>query len=228
MSKARGVRGKKGTAHSKKAARSRLPKWVLWSVSAAILVAALGVGAAVVGKSGRSSLTASTAPAAVAGGSAATASDGAVRVPNFNMVVYQGKGALGGRRLDFASLFAGNHHEPVVLNFWAGGCPPCRAEMPGFERVYKAVGRRVLFLGVDIGPYTGLGTHAQARNLLGRLRITYPAAYATNDPTQMYGITGIPTTILFKPDGTPFYERVGFFPEQELRSKIEDLIAASK
>jgi thiol-disulfide isomerase/thioredoxin len=37
----------------------------------------------------------------------------------------------------------------VALNFWAGQCPPCRAEMPAFQRVYDRHSDDFLLVGVD-------------------------------------------------------------------------------
>ncbi len=39
---------------------------------------------------------------------------------------------------------------PVVLNFWASWCPPCRNEMPHFDRVYQEVKDDVMFMMVDL------------------------------------------------------------------------------
>ena len=54
---------------------------------------------------------------------------------DFEFVVYQGEEELGGSDLSFSQIF--DQGKPVVLNFWAGQCPPCRAEMPGFQEVYN-------------------------------------------------------------------------------------------
>ena len=40
--------------------------------------------------------------------------------------------------------------KPVVLNFWASWCPPCKSEMPDFEAVYQACGNDVQFLMVNL------------------------------------------------------------------------------
>ena len=45
--------------------------------------------------------------------------------PNFAFTLYQGDSELGAHILDMADL----RGKPVVLNFWAGLCPPCRTEM---------------------------------------------------------------------------------------------------
>ena len=65
--------------------------------------------------------------------------------------------------------------QPVVLNFWAALCPPCRAEMPEFQRVYDEREAEVLVLGIDIGPQQFLGSREEGRALLADLGVHYPA-----------------------------------------------------
>lgn len=52
---------------------------------------------------------------------------------DFGIVAYQGEALLGGREVRFSKVF--EQGKPVVLNFWAGLCPPCRAEMPWFQKL---------------------------------------------------------------------------------------------
>ncbi len=91
--------------------------------------------------------------------------------------------------------------KPVVLNFWGGSCPPCRAEMPDFQAVFEAFGDQAIFLGLDVGPFTGLGTRSEAQDLLRELGITYPTAYPDGNPTRGFNIVGLPQTIFYDADG---------------------------
>ena len=91
---------------------------------------------------------------------------------DFQITVYSGQEVLGGEELAFSSIFT--HGKPVVLNFWAGLCPPCRAEMPDLQSVYGEYQDRVLLLGLDIGPFVGLGSRDDGRALVQELNITYP------------------------------------------------------
>ena len=179
----------------------RFKPWMLWSGLA--FVAAVTLGVIVSAQSG-------------AGGSAA----------DFRVVAYQGQDTLGGDEVDFSQVF--RHGKPVILNFWAGLCPPCRAEMPGFQRVYDDLGDKYIMVGVDIGPYVGLGSHDDARRFLKEFDIRYPTAYAVaRDPVIDFDAHGMPTTVFITPDRQIFDKRTGFLPEDQLRSKLQDLLDAS-
>jgi len=46
--------------------------------------------------------------------------------PDFVITMFQGEDVVGGQEVSLHSLFG---EKPIVINFWAGLCPPCRAEM---------------------------------------------------------------------------------------------------
>ena len=131
---------------------------------------------------------------------------GPSQAADFKFTLYQGVGELGAKEMSLSRL--DSRH--VVLNFWAGQCPPCRAEMPEFQRFYDEYNDRVTLIGIDIGPFMRLGTHRDAENLLRELGITYPAGF-TDDPsvTRKYGVAGMPTTVFILPGGEIFEKRIG-------------------
>jgi len=173
----------------------------------------------------RSSPTARQTPAAVTNGAGVT-QDRAVEVPDFGIVAYQGDNLLGGHETTFANVFA--HGKPVVLNFWAGLCPPCRAEMPAFQRVADEYGGKVIFVGVDVGPYIGLGSQDDARRLLDELGIRYPAVYAADaSPLQLYRVQSMPTTLFLTAEGRLVHRQSGLLLETQLRTHVEALAAGS-
>lgn len=145
---------------------------------------------------------------------------------DFTVEVYQGEDALAGQLVRFSEVLA--QGRPVVLNFWAGLCPICRAEMPSLQEAHNEYGDRVLILGVDIGPFVRLGSRDDGLALLDDLEITYPAG-ATSDATVMrdYRILGTPTTLFITPDGEVVRRRHGIFTEGQLRGFIDALLEAS-
>ena len=140
----------------------------------------------------------------------------------FEIVAYQGQEQLGGERLDFAQLL--RRGSPVVLNLWAGLCPPCRAEMPWFENVYQRHRDEVLFVGVDVGPFTGLGSHDDGRRLLEELGVTYPAAYAVDETPVVRWVVSMPTTVFFSRDGREVRTHSGLMSEEQIEAAVRELI----
>ena len=147
---------------------------------------------------------------------------------SFSMTAYQGAEQLGGTTVSMADVKAHVAGKPIVLNFWGGSCPPCRAEMPGFQNVYERHADDILMLGVDIGPFLNLGSRTSALRLLDDLGITYPTAYAINrNPVAQFQITGLPATYFFDGNGNLVGTAPGFINERDLENRVRELIGTA-
>ncbi len=140
--------------------------------------------------------------------------------------VYQGHDRLGGSAASVDDVL--DDGVPVVLNFWGGDCPPCRFEMPALQRVYETHQDEINFLGLDIGPFMGLGTRQSARDLLSELQITYPAGGPPNRNIQNeYSVNALPTTVFFGADGRVFRRWDGAISEAQMNQIVEAMLAGS-
>lgn len=146
---------------------------------------------------------------------------------DFQITLYQGQDVLGGQDVKFSELL--EQEKPVILNFWAGLCPPCRVEMPDFQEVYAQYGEEVLLIGVDVGAFTGLGTSEDALALLEEVRATYPAGTTPDaEVVRDYQVIGMPTTVFIKPNGEIFEKWTGLLTKGKLVELTQALIEASK
>ena len=86
----------------------------------------------------------------------------------------------------------------------------------------------MLIIGVDIGPFVGLGSRQDALALLDELEITYPAG-TTSDAAVMrdYKVLGTPANYFIKPDGEIIQQWNGFLTGDQLNGHIEALLEAS-
>ena len=114
--------------------------------------------------------------------------------------------------------------KPVVLNFWASWCPPCKSEMPDFETVYKELGGDVQFMMVDL-------TDGQRETKeIGAAYIesqgyTFPVYFDTlQEGSYAYNIRSIPTTVFIDKDGNIVKEVTGAMSETALRNGIDLVI----
>lgn len=139
---------------------------------------------------------------------------------DFDIEITQGaEGVVVGRRR-FASLVG--QGKPVVLNFWAGLCPPCRAEMPDLQRLHETYGERVTIVGLDVGPFVGLGTNEDGLRLLRQLGIAYVAGTTADaDVVRAYGVVGMPTTVFFTADGRRSATHAGLMTRAQALTILE-------
>lgn len=162
------------------------------------------------------------------GPAAAPAAEISENLPaDFEITLYQqGAGHEEGETVMFSDLVA--QGQPVVLNFWAGLCPPCRLEMPDLQAVSNTYEGRILLFGLDVGPFTGLGSHEDGRRLLDMLQITYPAGTAADaSVVRQYELRGMPSTYFIQPDGTVFEVWTGLLTEERLTQIVEAMLAAA-
>ena len=189
------------TQHTRKKTRARDIAVLVVGI-AAVVLAAVGLGTVLVSSGGSDTY-------------------------DFPVTLYQGEEELGRADLRFADFLA--EGKPIVLNFWGGYCPPCRAEMPDIQRVYERYRGDVLFLGLDVGPFTRLGTTRSALALLAALNITYPAGTPQDrEPLIDYKIMDLPTTVFFDDRGKIFERWVGSIDEYELRTVVSEMLGDSR
>lgn len=106
--------------------------------------------------------------------------------------------------------------KPVVMNFWASWCLPCREEMPDFD----AVARRypeVLFLGVAVQD-----TETAAREFAEEIAVSYPLGLdADGAILEMYPILGLPATWFITSEGIIAARWMGQLDQDGLEDLIE-------
>lgn len=86
---------------------------------------------------------------------------------------------------------------PVVINFWATWCVPCKQEHPYLQEAARAYEGRVRFLGVLYGDEP-----ATARAFLGRYGSSYPTLVDADQSTAIdYGVAGVPETFFVNAEG---------------------------
>ena len=116
--------------------------------------------------------------------------------------------------------------KPVVLNFWASWCVPCREETPLLVRLHKVYGPRgVQFVGLDTEDQV-----AGARAFMAQHHVDYLVARLEDERViDAYSIPGLPTTVFIGADGIVVGKVVGGFvgPEGEklLISRLDRLLA---
>jgi cytochrome c biogenesis protein CcmG, thiol:disulfide interchange protein DsbE len=153
--------------------------------------------------------------AMVSGGASGHPSDAAPRVRSFTLP------ALGhpGEHVSLTA-YAGR---PVVVNFFASWCVPCKKETPLLARFFRTPRGRVVMIGVDVNDST-----AAALSFVRRAGVAYPVGVDRTAATAIrYGVVAIPQTF-FLDAGRRVIKRVfGAVTLAELTRDTAELTAAS-
>jgi thiol-disulfide isomerase/thioredoxin len=117
-----------------------------------------------------------------------------------------------------ASWEAEAEGRPLVINFWASWCTPCRREMPAFEEVHQRLGDQVAIVGV-----TDEDDGAASSEAAKAAGVTYPLL-VDEDQTLLTDlrVTGLPGTVFVDADGRVVGRHLGALTEDQLTKEIED------
>ncbi len=91
--------------------------------------------------------------------------------------------------------------KPVILNFWASWCGPCKMEMPDLDKAYQEYGEQIHFLLVDLTDGSQ-ETVEKASAYVAEQGYTFPVYYDIDmEGAYAYGVTGIPVTYFIDSEG---------------------------
>lgn len=111
------------------------------------------------------------------------------------------------------------HGRPAVINLWASWCGPCRRELPLLEEAHRAVGDRVLFLGVDVRD-----SRSRALAFLGDHEVSYPQVYdEAGAVARAFRFAGVPDTVVVDASGHVVYRHAGELDPATLEAALARL-----
>ncbi len=171
------------------------------------LVAGVGIGLLAIGFIRGSEATPISESLAEAGASQALAVD--APAPGFELV------ALSGETLRLED-FRGT---PVLLNFWATWCGPCRLEMPAFQARFEQYGGELAVIAVNFDE-----PREDVQTFVDELGLTFAVLLDPGaDVQRLYQVLGYPTSYLLDAEGVIRVRHVGIMTEGQLDGYLADI-----
>ncbi len=110
--------------------------------------------------------------------------------------------------------------KPIVLNFWASWCPPCKAELPDFDRACKAYEGKVTFLMINLTDGQR-ETVEVAKSFIAEKGYTFPVYFDTKyEASYKYGLSSIPQTFFLDANGNIIAQATGMITAAQLEQGI--------
>lgn len=114
--------------------------------------------------------------------------------------------------------------KPIIVNFWASWCGPCKSELPAFDNLYGKYKDDVVFLMVNLTDGQR-ETVSSVKEFVSDSGYSFPVYYDVEyDAANTYGVHSIPETVFINADGSLYDIRVGAMNEAVLENYIEQMI----
>lgn len=116
----------------------------------------------------------------------------------------------------------GDHKgKPILINFFASWCLPCREEAPVLEKISREYGARgVVFLGIAVDD-----TDEKMKDFMAKYGVTFPVGLDKTAVIQKsFGLYGIPTTYFINKQGMINYFHSGSVTEELLQHELDKLL----
>jgi len=117
---------------------------------------------------------------------------------------------------------------PVILNFWASWCVPCKEEMPALQRAYEEYrDEGLVVLGVN---QTFVDDLDEAREFVNKLALTFPNVRDDSGNTSegLYRVIGLPTSVLITPAGEIAHKQIGQMTDEQIVTLSRQLVDSEK
>ena len=114
--------------------------------------------------------------------------------------------------------------KPIVLNFWASWCGPCRSEMPAFEASYQQLGEQIHFLMVNA--ISNRESLDSAKAFLEDNGYTFPVLFDIDmDAAIAYQLYSIPATYFLDAEGYLVNHSIGMLSQSRLQKNLSLLLS---
>lgn len=135
-----------------------------------------------------------------------------VQAPDFKLQTMDGK----------TFNLADHKGKVIVLNFWATWCPPCRQEIPDFNKLQKELGNQGLqIVGISLdqeGPDV-------VREYMKEMPFNYPVMHDDGTAQGIYGpVQVMPTTFIIDRSGNARFYAGGMLTDEALRPVLIELL----
>ena len=140
--------------------------------------------------------------------------------PDFTLVTAQGEAVTLSEIVDRNSA----QGVPVVLNFWASWCGPCRVEFPHFQSASLKYNGKAAFIGVNQGE-----SASTIADFGAEFGISYPLLVdQDNAINQTYLVNSLPTTVFIDANGVVREVQIGIITQAVLEDRIENMLAEAE
>ena len=110
--------------------------------------------------------------------------------------------------------------KPIVLNFWASWCPPCKAELPDFDDACKKYDGEVVFLMVNMTD-NQMETVEVAKDFIKTYGYDFPVYFDVSyEAAMVYGVRSIPQTYFINAEGEVVTVATGMISAAQLEQGI--------